>query len=305
MKTGHSTLRYRLYKDRWLYLIMLPGIAYFLLFRYFPMWGLSISFQNYSIVKGFWDSPWVGFANYNRLFQDPTFYRLLGNTAVIGMLSLLFCFPLPIMMALLLNEVRVKWFKRTAQTILYLPHFLSWTVVCGITYMLLSPSDGVLKLIFQSAGLQMPNVLMDKGWFRPILIIQQVWKESGWGTIVFLAALTAIDPSLYEAAEMDGASRLRKLWHITLPGIRSTIVTMLILRLGRFLDTGFDQIYNMINSVNRPVAEVFDTYIYTYGISQGMYSYSTAVGLFKSVIALLLVILSNRLAHSLGEEGIY
>ncbi|MBO9604763.1 MAG: sugar ABC transporter permease [Paenibacillaceae bacterium] len=292
-------------RNRWMYLLLLPGLAYFIAFKYVPMWGIVIAFQQYQPFNGIWHSPWVGADHFERLFGDPLFWRLFRNTIVLAIYNIVFFFPLPIVLALMLNELRKEWFKRTVQTLVYVPHFVSWVVVAGIAQLVFTTEGGMVNEWLVSAGFEKIPFLLSEGWFRPLAVGEVVWKETGWGTIIFLAALAGIDPSLYEAARIDGASRWRQLLHITLPAIRSTIVILLILRLGSFLDTGFEQIFLMVNPMNRSVAEVFDTYVYTIGITQGQYSLSTAVGLFKSVVGLVLVAGANALSRRLGEEGVY
>ncbi|MNW33413.1 putative multiple-sugar transport system permease YteP [compost metagenome] len=292
-------------KNRWLYLMLLPGLLYFLIFKYWPMYGVLIAFKDYQPFLGFWESPFVGLKHFERFFHDPNFVVLFRNTLVLAMLNILFFFPLPIVIALMLNELRHHLFKRTIQTLVYIPHFMSWVVVVGIAYIFLTTEGGIVNDLLVYFGWDKINFLASNDWFRTIVTAEVIWKETGWGTIIFLAALAGVDPQLYEAARMDGANRLRQLWHITLPAIRSTIIILLILRLGHFLDTGFEQIFLMLNAMNRDVGEVFDTYVYSVGISQGQYSFSTAVGLFKSLIGLVLVVVANHLAKRFGEEGIY
>ncbi|WP_256975699.1 sugar ABC transporter permease [Paenibacillus sp. MY03] len=295
----------RLLRNRWLYMMVLPGLLYFLIFKYWPMYGIFISFKDYQPFLGFWDSPFVGFKHFERLFGDPNFLVLFRNTLILATYNILFFFPLPIIIALMLNELRQEFVKRTVQTLVYIPHFMSWVVVVGIAYMFFTTEGGIVNELIARFGGEKINFLISNDWFRFMVTAEVMWKETGWGTIIFLAALSGVDPQLYEAARMDGANRLRQMWHITLPAIRSTIVILLILRLGHFLDTGFEQIFLMLNAMNREVGEVFDTYVYSVGISQGQYSYSTAVGLFKSIVGLFLVVAANRLAKKFGEEGIY
>ncbi|QNK60354.1 sugar ABC transporter permease [Paenibacillus sp. PAMC21692] len=295
----------RLLRNRWLYMMVLPGLLYFLIFKYWPMYGIFISFKDYQPFLGFWDSPFVGFKHFERLFGDPNFLVLFRNTLILATYNILFFFPLPIIIALMLNELKQEFVKRTVQTLVYIPHFMSWVVVVGIAYMFFTTEGGIVNELIARFGGEKINFLISNDWFRFMVTAEVMWKETGWGTIIFLAALSGVDPQLYEAARMDGANRLRQMWHITLPAIRSTIVILLILRLGHFLDTGFEQIFLMLNAMNREVGEVFDTYVYSVGISQGQYSYSTAVGLFKSIVGLFLVVAANRLAKKFGEEGIY
>ena len=301
---NRTSLLKRMWKVRWFYIFMAPGILYFLIFKIWPMWGVLMAFQNYQPVKGMWGSDWVGFRHFDRFFSTPDFWNLFRNTFLIALYDLIVFFPTTIILALLLNEVRHQVYKRLVQTLVYVPHFLSWVVVVGITYILLG-SEGVLNKLGGLIGLERINFLFNPDWFRPLIILQLIWKDAGWGTIIFLAALAGVNVQLYEAARIDGASRLRQVWHITLPGIRNVIVILLILRLGNFLDLGFEQIFLMLNPLNREVGEVFDTYVYRVGILEGQFSYSAAVGLFKSSVGLALVWIANRIAKALGEEGIY
>lgn len=294
-----------LVRDRYLYLMLLPGIIYFIIFKYIPMFGLAMAFQDYKPFVGFIESPWVGFKHFERFFTEPQFWMLFRNTAILALYNLIFFFPLPIILSLMLNEVRKEAYKRTIQTMVYVPHFVSWVVVVGIFYLLFTTEGGLVnELIFWLTGKKIAFLLAPE-WFRFMIIIQSIWKEVGWGTIIFLAALAGVDPQLYEAARIDGANRWRQIWHITLPAIRSTIVILLILRLGNFLDSGFEQIFLMLTPTNREVGEVFDTYVYVKGLTQMQYSYSSAVGMFKSIVGLILVVGANWLAKKFGEEGIY
>jgi len=302
-RAGH-TLRIVL-RNRWLYAMMLPGILFFIIFKYGPMWGLLVAFKDYNPFLGVAGSPWAGMKHFARFLSSPECGRLFRNTLLLACYNLIFYFPLPILLALMLNEVKNRRFKRVVQSFIYIPHFISWVVVVGICYIFLNSQEGLLNPLLSAIGVAKHNLLTSRAAFRPMIIAQIMWKEAGWGTIIFLAALSGVDIELYEAAYIDGASRGQRLWYITLPSISSTICVMLILRLGRFMDTGFDQIFNMINSLNREVGEVFDTYIYEMGLRQGLLSYSTAVGMFKSVIGLTLVYLSDKIAKRLGEEGVY
>ncbi|WP_229714099.1 ABC transporter permease [Saccharibacillus endophyticus] len=288
-----------------LYLMILPGFLYFVVFKYFPMGGLVIAFQDYQPYRGIMGSEWVGFKHFIRLFTEPTFFMLLRNTLVLFAMNIVFFFPLPIILALMLNEVRHKFFKNSIQTIIYIPHFMSWVIIVSITYVFLTVDGGVLNELLAAVGLPKISFLTSSEWLRTVYIGQIIWKELGWSTIIYLAAITVVDTQLYEAAEMDGAGRLRKTWHVTLPAIRPVIITLLILKIGSTLDLGFEHMYLLLNSLNREVAEIFDTYIYTAGLKNGQLSYSTTVGLFKGVVGLVLVMLSNRLAKKMGEDGVY
>lgn len=303
--TGRTSVWKSVKRDKFLYLLALPGILYFLLFRYVPMWGILIAFQEYSPFQGFLNSPWIGLDHFRRFFSNPDFVVLLRNTLAINFLNLVFFFPLPIVLAVMLNEVRNRFYKRMVQSIIYLPHFLSWVIIVGITFLLFSLGDGVINKVLAALGHEKFDFLTNKSLFWIMLTLQSIWKDAGWGTILFLAAMASIDPQLYEASRIDGAGRFRQIWHVTLPGIRSVIVILLILRIGHVMDVGFEQVFLMMNGAVAEVADVFDTYVYRLGVRQGQFSFSTAVGLFKSVVGLLMVIAANRLAKKFGEDGVY
>ena len=294
----------RIRKDVWLYILLVPGALHFIMFKYLPMWGILISFQDFNPYLGFFNSPWVGFKNFIDFFTNSDFSQLFANTLIISFYNIFFGFPAPIILALMLNEVRKQWFKRTVQTLVYIPHFISWVIIASLSFTLFN-SDGVVNRVIQSAGGQTIPFLTSTDTFREMIVGQTIWKETGFGTIIYLAALAGVDVQLYEAAIMDGANRLKQLWHITLPALKSTVVILLILRLGHVMDNGFDQIFLMSNSLNRSVSNVFDVFVYTMGITRGAFSYSTAVGLFKSIIGIILIYLANKLAKKAGESGIF
>ncbi|AEI46306.1 ABC transporter permease [Paenibacillus mucilaginosus] len=302
---NESGLFKRMLKNRAIYLMILPGLLFFLIFKYVPMWGLIIAFQDYKPYLGITGSPFVGFEHFERLFSDDMFFTILRNTLLLFGMNLLFYFPVPIILALMLNEVRHAMFKKWVQTLVYVPHFMSWVIIVSITFVMLSMDRGLINEILVMMGFEKINFLLSNEWFRPMYILQVIWREAGWGTIIYLAAMAAIDPGLYEAARMDGAGRFRQIWHITLPSVRSVIMTLLILKIGDVLELGFEHIYLLLNSMNREVAEIFDTYVYTAGLKQGQYSFSTAIGFFKSVVGLMLVMAANWLAKKAGEDGIY
>lgn len=291
--------------QKFLYVMILPGLIYFFVFKYVPMWGLIIAFQDYQPFLGILGSEWVGFKHFIRLFTEPTFFILLKNTLILFAMNVVIFFPIPILLALLLNEVRLALFKKFVQTMIYIPHFMSWVIVVSLSFVLLTVDGGLINELIAFFGGEKINFLLSQEWFRPMYILQVIWREAGWSTIIYLAAITAVDPQLYEAAKMDGAGRLRQMWHITLPAIKSVIVVLLILKIGDTLELGFEHVYLLLNATNREVAEIFDTYVYTAGLKQGQFSYSTAVGLFKAAVGLILVMLANRLAKKFGEEGIY
>ncbi|WP_159887294.1 ABC transporter permease [Paenibacillus puerhi] len=295
----------QLVKFKYLYVMILPGFLYFVIFKYFPMWGIIISFQDYQPFLGISGSPWVGFKHFIRLFQEPTFFLLFKNTVILFLLNMTIYFPIPIILSLMLNEIRREMFKKSIQTIIYIPYFMSWVIIVSLSYILLTTQDGIINELLVKFGMEKISFLTDPAWFRPVYILQVIWREAGWGTIVYLAAISGIDPQLYEAAKMDGASRWRQMWHITLPAIRSVIVILMLLKLGDILELGFDHVFLLLNGINREVAEIFDTYVYTAGVRQAQFSYSTAIGFFRAAVGLLMVMIANWLVRKAGEEGIY
>lgn len=299
-----STWKYFL-KHKGLYIMLLPGLIYFILFRYIPMGGLVIAFKDYNPFVGIGDSAWVGLKQFQKFFDTPDFLRLLRNTLGISILQLILFFPMPILLSLLMNEVKHNGYKRTVQTLVYIPHFVSWVIVASLTYQLFNVTDGAINNVLKSLTGQTIDVLSNSSAFWGLIVGQDIWKETGYGTIIFLAALAGVDQEMYEAAKIDGAGRWKLMWYITLPAIKGTIVTMLILRVGSLLNTGYEQIFLMRNDMNVAAADVFDTYIYTRGILNGQYSFSTAAGLFKSIVGMILVLGSDRLAKRLGESGLY
>lgn len=290
---------------KWMYALAMPGILYFILFKFVPLWGLLISFKEYNPFQGFWGSRWIGFTNFTDLFSSEVFYLMLRNTFAINIFSIIFMFPLPIVLALMLNEIRHEVFKRINQSIVYLPHFLSWVVVASMTFFMLSTDVGLINKLITGMGFGPVSFLSSPNLFWGLLTAQSMWKEVGWGTIIFLAAMAGVDPQQYEAAVIDGASRMKQIWHVTLPAIRPTIIILLILRLGHMADVGFEQILLMNNPLVTSVSQVFDTYAYTIGILGGKISVGVTVGMFKGVVGLILVMLSNYAVKKLGQEGIY
>jgi putative aldouronate transport system permease protein len=269
------------------------------------MYGVIIAFKDFNFAKGIMASKWIGFSNFSYMFHLKDFYQVFQNSLCLSLLRLVFGFPFPIILALCLNEIRSVRFKKLAQTLIYLPHFISWVIVGGIIVQLLSPTWGPVNLVLQSMGKKPVFFMAQPQYFRPIVVLSSVWKESGWGTILYLAAISGINPELYEAAIMDGAGRLKRMWHVTLPCIRSTIVILLILNIGRLMSNGFEQIFVMQNAMNLSVSEVFETYTYRIGLLGGRFSFSAAVGLFTSVIGLVLLLISNKISKASGEEGVW
>lgn len=310
---GHNTWRKAFMQHYWLYILMIPGILYMLIFNYTPMAGLVMAFEDFSpyngdtAIQALFGSPFAGLKYFEKLFTGPDFWRLLRNTLAISLANLIFAFPAPIILALLLNELRCKWFKRFSQTLVYIPHFVSIVIVAALTYQLFSTTDGVAyHMLVQVFGKQnAPDIMSDPKLFSTMIVGQNLWKETGYGTIIYLAALSSVDTQLYEAAKIDGAGRWQLLWHVTLPAIRGTIILMLIMKVGSLLNTGYEQIFLMQNAMNRSVSDVFDTYIYTKGIVNGQYSLATAAGLFKSIVSMVMVVGANKIAKLFGESGLY
>jgi putative aldouronate transport system permease protein len=286
--------------NKYYLLLLLPGIIYFLLLNYWPMLGITIAFKDYRLLDGISGSPWVGLKWFHILFSSPDFWTALRNTIIISFYKLIFNFPAPIVLALLLNEVYHSGFKRIVQTIVYFPHFLSWVILGGILFSLFSTEGGLLQLL----GLSSPP-MMQPGQFRGLLVLSEMWKEIGWGTIIYLAAIAGINPELYDAARIDGANRFQLVRYITLPSIAGTIAILLILRTGHILNVGFDQIFILYNPLVYNVADVLDTYVYRVGITMGRYPFATAAGLFQSVVGLLLLLVTNQVSKRVGGEGIW
>ena len=290
---------------KWIYLMLLPVVVYFVIFKYVPMYGITIAFKDYNIFKGMFESPWVGLDVFEKIFANKNFWSAIKNTFILNLSSLAVSFPLTIIVSLMLNELGSAKFKKVTQSILYLPHFVSWVVVAGIATNMFALQDGTINAILERLGVEPVPFLSDNGWWIFTYIVCNVWKEIGWGTIIYLAALSSVDVQLYEAAKIDGAGRWQLMWHVTLPAIRGTIVLMLIMKVGQLLNTSYEQIFLMQNSMNRAASDVFDTYVYTKGITGGQYSLATATGLFKSTISMLMVVTANKIAKLFGESGLY
>lgn len=294
-----------LWRYRILYLLSVPGILYFFLFKYVPLFGSVIAFQNYNIFKGITGSDWVGLEHFQKMFSHYDFLRILNNTLLLGLYDLVIAFPVPIVLAILLNEVRMIMFKRMLQTIVYMPHFLSWVVISGIFMGIFSMDAGVVNKALEFLGMQPVYFLGEDSYIRSILIGSGIWRDSGYGTIIFLAAIAGINPDLYEAAEVDGAGRLKQIWSITLPSLLPTIMILLLLHIGKFLDLGFERVFVFLNPLNLESGEILDTYIYKAGLLSQQYSYTTAIGLFKSVVGLMLILLGNFFSKKTTGESLY
>lgn len=293
-------------RENSIYLFFIPGFIFLIIFHYVPMYGVVIAFKDFSMIKGIAASEWIGFENFGYLFRSKTFYNAFWNSLVFSGLRLVFGFPAPLFLALFLNEVRHSKFKRTIQTVSYIPHFISWVVISGMVINFLSPTaEGLVNYFIRMAGKQPINFLISSKYFRGIIIVEEIWKEAGWGAIIYLAALSGIDVSLYEAATIDGASRIQQIRYITIPGIASTIVVLLILRLGSILNNGFEQIYLLYGPAVYDVADVLETYTFRIGLQEGRFSFATAVGIFKSVVNLILLFTFNKLAKAYSGNQLW
>ncbi|SFB27055.1 putative aldouronate transport system permease protein [Cohnella sp. OV330] len=287
------------------YLLLVPGLLLLLLFKYVPMYGVVIAFQDYNIFDGISASEWVGLEQFRKLMHSSEFMQVFANTLLISIYKIVLLFPIPILIALLLNEIRFTAFKRTVQTIIYMPHFLSWVIISGLFMTILSPSDGFVNSVIQWFGGEPIKFFMDNSVFRSVVVFTAGWKEIGWNAIIFIAALASIEQEQYEAASIDGASRLRQMWHISLPGLLPTIILMLILRLGIVLDAGTEQILTMYNPTVYESGDVIGTYVYRTGLGKMDYSFSTAVGLFNSVVGFILVVSGNWFSKRVLKRGIW
>jgi len=298
--------RWKLARKMWmLYLFFLVPACLLFIFNYVPMYGVLIAFKKFRIASGILGSPWNDFQNFKDFFATPFFLRILRNTVIISLQRLVFGFPAPIILALLLNEVNHMPFKRVVQTISYLPHFMSWVVLAGIIIEVLSPQRGLVGVIYGLLGMDAPNLMNSRAFFRPMLIATGIWQSVGWGTIIYLAAISSIDPEMYEAAEIDGASRLQRAAHITIPSLVPVIIILFILSIGGILNAGFDQIFNLYSPLVYEVADIIDTYVYRVGITEMRFDYSTAVGLFKNAIGIVLLLGTNLVTRRFSEYGIW
>ncbi|MEC0231213.1 ABC transporter permease [Paenibacillus alba] len=299
-KVWKTLVRYRL-----LYLMLMPGVAYYIVYHYFPMIGLLIAFKQYNLMSGIWGSKWVGFDNFRTIFASPDFPLLMKNTLLLSLYRIVFNMLPDVLLALILNEIRSQWFKRIVQTITYGPYFLSWIIVYGLVFSFFAPGAGLFTTLFRDWGWGNMDVLTNSDYFRTMLISTDLWKSTGFGAIIYLAALGSINHELYEAAVVDGAGRWRLLWHITLPGIRQVFILLLILRIGHIMDAGFEQVYIFLNARVYDVGDILDTWIFRRGIEQMEFSVPAAMGVFKSVIGLVLVLGANKLAKKVDGSGIW
>ncbi|MGI6148215.1 MAG: sugar ABC transporter permease [Firmicutes bacterium] len=295
----------RILKNWDLYLLILPVVAYFLVFHYYPMYGVQIAFKNFFANRGILGSPWVGLRHFERFFNSYYFWRLLRNTLGIGLYELLVGFPIPIILALSINEVAHKRFQRFVQNVTYAPHFLSTVVLVGMVFMFLSRTNGVVNNVIEFLGGERISFMTEPKWFKTIYVLSGVWKNMGWNSIIYLAALSGVDPELHEAAKVDGASQFQRIRHINLPAIIPTIVILLILNAGRVLSVGFEKVYLMQNSLNMEASDVIATHVYRTGLLGAQYSYAAAVGLFNSIVNFIMLISVNRIARRLNETSLW
>lgn len=295
----------QMYADRQLYIMLIPFLLFYALFVYKPMWGLQVAFKDYNIFKGMSGSEWVGLKNFQTVFGNPYFFRILRNTLLISFYSLVFSFPMPIILALLLNEVRNKKFKGTIQTLTYLPYFISAVVVCGMVTSFLSPSTGIVNIILDKLGFDKVYFLSKPQYFRTIFILQGIWQNTGYSSIVYIAALGGIDMELYDAANVDGCGRWKQMLHVTLPGLLPTIVTLFIINVGNVLNVNYEKIILLYQPATYETADVINSYVYRLGIEQSNYGVSTAMGLFNSAIGFVLVYIANKMSNKINGMGMW
>lgn len=301
----NKTLGQRIWDHRILYLFILPLIVWLILFQYQPMYGATLAFKDYKYNLGITGSPWIGFKHFEKFITSPEFWTVIGNTLIISGMKLVLCFPAPVLLALLLNEVRSTKFKRTIQTMSYLPNFVSWVVVVQIMTAIFTPYGGIVNNVRNMMGLESVFIMGSKDTFYPLVVFSDIWKNAGWNSIIYLSALTAINPELYEAAEIDGAGRLKGTWHITLPGIKATIGIMFLFAISSILNAGFDQILLLRQPANTQISEILDTYILNTGLNYGRFEYATAIGLFKSVFSISLMVLANFISKKTIEVSLW
>ncbi|MCL2832261.1 MAG: ABC transporter permease subunit [Treponema sp.] len=288
-----------------LYLFLLPAVAYIFIFNYIPMYGVQIAFKNFKAARGIWGSPWVGLVNFQKFLSSPDIWNILGNTVGISLYSLIVGFPVPIILALMLNYIRPLSLKKTIQTVSYAPFFISTVVIAGLLYLLLSPNAGVLNSFRKSFGLDSVFFLAQPNLFKTIYVLANVWQNAGWGSIIYIAALSGVSQELHEAAISDGATKLQRIWHIDLPSIQPTIIILLILRIGQIMNVGFEMTYLLQNPMNINSSEVIATYVYKVGLLNIQYGYAAAVGLFNNVINLAFLVFANRIAKKVTESSLW
>ncbi|WP_409344419.1 ABC transporter permease [Paenibacillus sp. MBLB4367] len=294
-----------LIRNRWLYIMLIPGVLYYIVFHYVPMFGVLLAFKDYSLTKGVLASPWVGFKHFHTIFTSYDFFTVLKNTIILSFYRIVFNMIPDVLFAVLLNEVRVRWFKRIVQTVTYGPYFLSWVIVYGLVFSFFAPGSGLVTNWVRDMNWGELNVLTNPDMFRPMLILSEIWKSTGFGAIFYLAAIAGINPETYEAAVVDGAGRWRQMWHVTLPGIRNVFMLLLILNMGSILDAGFDQVYVFLNSLVYNVGDILDTNIFRRGIEQFEFGEPVAMGVFKSIVGLIMITAANNISRKLTDSGVW
>lgn len=304
-KKNRSFKSHPFWRDRYLYLLLVPVIIYYIIFKYLPMAGIVMAFKDYKFSSGIFGSPWVGLKHFQGLMHSQDFFLVFRNTILLNIYSLVFGFPIPIVLAILFNEIRSTWYRRTLQQVIYLPHFFSWIILGGMVINILSPRAGAVNAILEHITGQKIFFMANNFWWPVMFVISGIWKEAGWGTIIYLAGISGIDPELYEASIIDGANKWKQITHITLPCLSSTIVITLILRMGSMMDVGFEQVFMLQNNAVIKVADVISTYVYRMGVAGYQYSATTAIGIFQSVIGLLLIMSANKLARKYSGSGIW
>lgn len=292
-------------KDRQLLILFIPCLVFYIIFRYGPLYGLIIAFKDYSVYLGILGSEWVGFEHFEKFFKGRDFWLLFRNTLLLGFYTLVFGFPFPILLALMFNEVRTRWFKKAVQTASYLPAFLSVVIICSMIIDFLSPTNGMINKVIQAFGGEPIYFLIEKSWFRPIYVISEIWATMGYEAIIYLAAIAAINPTLYEAAKVDGANRFHMIRHITLPGILPAVIVMFILKTGSMIRVGYEKVLLLYNAMTYEVADVFSTFVYRKGLLESNYSYAAAVGLFEALVAMIMLLTANVISRRMGGKGLW
>ncbi|MFC5987713.1 ABC transporter permease [Marinicrinis lubricantis] len=305
LKTRFIATLKHIRRDRQLLLLFIPCIVFYAIFRYGPLYGLVIAFKDYSVYQGVWGSEWVGLEHFQKFFSNQDFWMLFRNTFLLGFFTLIFGFPFPIILAVLLNEVRVKWFKKSIQTFSYLPAFLSVVIIASMIIDFLSPTNGLINQFLSFLGFEKKYFLIDSNWFRPIYVISEIWATMGYQAIIYLAAIAGISPTLYEAAKVDGANRWHMMRHITIPGLMPTVLVMFILNTGNMFRIGYEKVLLLYNPMTYDVADVFSTYVYRKGLLESSYSYAAAVGMFESAVALVMLLGANQLSKRIGGSGLW
>lgn len=300
----HNLVR-SIWRHRWFYLMMTPTLLYFLIFKYGPIWNAQLAFKDFKPLLGVWASPWAGFKHFETFVNSFYFEQLITNTIIFSTAKLIFGIPIAVICAISLHETLFKRFRTLVQTMIYLPHFLSWVIMFGVLLMILSPDAGLINVILKRLGMEPIAFMTSPDWFRWVVILSDIWKETGWSTIIYLAALLSISPQLYEAAAVDGASNVQRIWHISIPGILPVIVLVTLLRLGNILNAGFNQIFMLYSIPVYSVGDIIDTWVYRQGILQFQFSLATAVGLFKGVIGLVLILISNEVAKRVAKQSLF